>query len=70
VASLYRAAGEGRLHLRRLEGRTVVVTASLIGLLSDREKEARAKAIFIACSARIAQRTRSQGMSLVCYFIG
>jgi hypothetical protein len=51
VASLYRAAGEGRLHLRRLEGRTVVVTASLIELLnaaevwtpSDRGKEARAK---------------------------
>ncbi|MGB3045019.1 MAG: hypothetical protein WBB98_17740 [Xanthobacteraceae bacterium] len=51
VASLYRAAGEGRLILRRLEGRTVVETASLIELLdaaeiwtpSDRGKEARAK---------------------------
>jgi hypothetical protein len=51
VASLYRAAGEGRLHLRRLEGRTVVETASLVELLnaaevwtpSDRGKQARAK---------------------------
>jgi len=51
VASLYRAAGEGRLTFRRLEGRTVVETASLVELLnaaevwtpSDRGKEARAK---------------------------
>ena len=51
VASLYRAAGEGRLNLRRLEGRTVVETASLVELLnaaevwtpSARGKEARAK---------------------------
>jgi hypothetical protein len=51
VASLYRAAGEGRLTFRRLEGRTVVETASLVELLnaaevwtpSERGKEARAK---------------------------
>lgn len=51
VGSLYRAASEGALSLRRLEGRTVVETANLIELLnateiwtpSMRGKEARAK---------------------------
>lgn len=51
VASLYRAAGEGRLTFRRIEGRTVVETASLVELLnaaemwtpSARGKEARVK---------------------------
>lgn len=37
VASHYRAAGEGRLILRRLDGRTVVETASLIELLNAAE---------------------------------
>jgi len=50
VAALYRAAGNGRLTLRRLEGRTLVETRSLIDFIaraeswkpSDRGKEARA----------------------------
>ena len=51
AASLYRFADEGRLSLRRLAGRTLVETGSLIELLnsaepwkpSQRGKEARAK---------------------------
>jgi hypothetical protein len=51
VASLYRAADDDRLVLRRLYGRTLVETSSLIALMngaerwtpSDRGKEARAK---------------------------
>lgn len=51
VASLYRAAEERRLSLRRLLGRTLVETSSFIKLMnsaepwtpSDRGKEARAK---------------------------
>ena len=51
VASLYRASDDKRLVLRKLYGRTLVVTSSLIDLLQSAEewtpltrgKEARAK---------------------------
>jgi hypothetical protein len=58
-ASLYRFADIGKLKLRRLAGRTLVDTSSLIELLStaeawkatERGKEARAKRKEIALSA-------------------
>lgn len=37
-ASLYRFAAEDRLHLRKLGGRTLVVTTSLITLLDEAEE--------------------------------
>jgi hypothetical protein len=37
-SSLYTAAGDGRLSLRRLNGRTLVETASLISFLDTAEK--------------------------------
>lgn len=51
IASLYRFSDEGRLVLRRLGGRTLVCTKSLIAIVdsaekwtaSDRGSEARAK---------------------------
>lgn len=51
VASLYKAAGDGRLVLVRLRGRTLVDTSSLVDFMnsaepwkaSTRRKEARAK---------------------------
>jgi hypothetical protein len=59
VAALYRAAGEDRLKLRRLEGRTLVETSSLIELIeaaaswtpSNRGAAARAKRAKVARSA-------------------
>lgn len=59
IASLYRFSDEGRLTLRRLGGRTLVDTKSLIALVEsaekwtpyDRGKEARAKRKEIARAA-------------------
>jgi hypothetical protein len=59
IASLYRFSDEGRLVLRRLAGRTLVDTKSLIALIDsaekwtpyDRGKEARAKRKEIARAA-------------------
>ena len=59
VASLYRLAGEGKLKLRRLAGRTLVETESLIELIgsaepwtpSDRGKAARQRRSEIARAA-------------------
>jgi len=59
VASLYRFSDQGRLTLRRLGGRTLVETKSLIALAEsaekwtpyDRGKEARAKRKEIARAA-------------------
>jgi hypothetical protein len=59
IASLYRFSDEGRLVLRRLAGRTLVDTNSLIALIDsaekwtpyDRGKEARAKRKEIARAA-------------------
>ncbi|WP_156041775.1 helix-turn-helix domain-containing protein [Bradyrhizobium sp. URHD0069] len=59
IASLYRFSDEGRLVLRRLGGRTLVETKSLIALIEsaedwtpyDRGKEARAKRKEIARAA-------------------
>jgi hypothetical protein len=59
IASLYRFSDEGRLVLRRLGGRTLVDTKSLIALIEsaeswtpyDRGKEARAKRKEIARAA-------------------
>lgn len=59
VAALYRAAGEGRLKLRRLEGRTLVETSSLIKFIeaaaswkpSNRGAKARASRVAAARSA-------------------
>ncbi|MBX9847494.1 MAG: hypothetical protein K2Z80_37530 [Xanthobacteraceae bacterium] len=59
ITSLYRLADAGRLQLRTLSGRTLVVTTSLIALAdsaedwtpSDRGKEARAKRKEIARAA-------------------
>lgn len=59
IASLYRFSDEGRLTLRRLGGRTLVDTKSLIALIEsaenwtpyDRGKEARAKRKEIARAA-------------------
>jgi hypothetical protein len=58
-ASIYRLADEGQLSLRRLAGRTLVQTKSLVALLdkaetwtaNDRGKEARAKRKEIARAA-------------------
>ena len=58
-ASIYRLADEGRISLRRLAGRTLVQTRSLVALLdqaepwtaNDRGKEARAKRKEIARAA-------------------
>jgi hypothetical protein len=36
-ASIYKLAGEGRLTLRRLAGRTLVVTSSLVTLIENAE---------------------------------
>ena len=61
VASIYRFAGQERLQLRKLAGRTLVETQSFITLIesaekwspSTRGKEARAKRVELSLRARV-----------------
>lgn len=61
VASLYRFESEGRLTFKRLGGRTLVDTASLIALLETAETWTPSKRGSAAVAARVARARASWG---------
>ncbi len=61
-ATLYRFASESRLTLRRLGGRTLVDTSSLIALVDSAETWTPSKQTVKACAARAASAASAQAL--------